>query len=106
MARFQGSLRAAMLWVAVVGANFAALLAHSCSERICAPGGADRFSSLQVAVWFAVRGPARRFRWFFIGFGVRGRLGGSLWVGVSLPGIRHPGNLAVRVSPLGHRPGF
>jgi hypothetical protein len=68
MPGFQGSLRAAMLWVAAVAANFAALRWLSLAQNEFVLPAALIVVSLQIAAWFAVRGPAR-FRWFFLGFG-------------------------------------
>jgi hypothetical protein len=64
----QGSVRAAMLWVAAVAANFAALRWLILAQNEFVLPAALIFVSLELAAWFAVVGPAR-FRWFSIGFG-------------------------------------
>ena len=67
MPRSQGSVRAAMLWVAAVAANFAALRWLILAQNEFVLPAALIFVSLQLAVWFAAVGPAG-FRWFSIGF--------------------------------------
>jgi len=64
----QGSVRAAMLWVAAVAANFAALRWLILAQNDFVLPAALIFVSLQLAALVAVVGPAR-FRWFSIGFG-------------------------------------